>query len=168
MSFQAFEQAISSPALKHVACHWNEVRGPNKMPPWKSINPRTISAQLPLIWSFKYNRATNTFIGRLSGDQIDRIYARNIKGVPMSELPPAADYARLFERTKRVVCEPAFFKGDGMVFSHLDRYGQGERIMLPIGADGLTGDGVLGATIYQTMLGRSKGHHSEDESWFSL
>ena len=69
----------------------------------------------------------------------------------MAELYPAGDYGRLFERLKRVVCEPAFFRGEGMVFAHLDRYGQGERIVLPMTKDGATGDGIFGATEYQTV-----------------
>jgi hypothetical protein len=31
----------------------------------------------------------------------------------------------------------------------MQRYGRGERIMLPLATDGVTGDGLLGATVYQ-------------------
>lgn len=168
MSFVEFERAIVSPALKRVANHWNAARGFRRMPSWKAIQPKAIAAQLPLIWSYDYNRATGTFTGRLSGDQIDRIFGRNFRGVPMIDLYPAANFQRSFERTKRAVCEPALYRGEGMVFRHLDRYGQGERIMLPLARDGQTGDGILGATKYQTMIGAPTGHHAEVESWFSL
>lgn len=168
MSFQTFAQAISSPALKQVANHWNEVRGSKLLPAWNAIHPAAIAHQLPLVWSYNYDRASETFTGRLSGDQIDRIFRRNLKGVPMAELYPAGDYRRLFERLKRAVCEPAFFRGEGMVFTHLDRYGHGERIVLPMTTDGATGDGIFGATEYQTVWGDSTEHQAEVESWFSL
>ena len=168
MSFQTFEQAISSPALKQVANHWNEVRGSNLLPAWNAIHPAAIAHQLPLVWSYNYDRASDTFTGRLSGDQIDRIFGRNVKGVPMTELYPANEFRRFFERLKRVVCEPAFFRGEGMVFTHLDRYGHGERIVLPMTTDGATGDGIFGATEYEWSFGEPDAHHAEVETWFSL
>ena len=168
MSFVEFERAIVSPALKRVANHWNAARGFKRIPTWSAIRPAAVAAQLPLIWSYIYDRESDTFTGRLSGDQIDRIFGRNLKGVPMAELYPAGDYGRLFERLKRVVCEPAFFRGEGMVFAHLDRYGQGERIVLPMTKDGATGDGIFGATEYQTVWGDSAKHQAEVETWVSL
>ena len=166
MSFKEFEQAIASPGLKRVANHWNEARGANRMPSWKAIQPKAIAAQLPLVWVYDYNRAAKQFTGRLSGDQIDRMFGKNLKGVPMSDLYPAAYFQRLFDRSKRCVCEPALYRGEGIVFRHLDRYGQGERIMLPLARDGQTGDGILGATKYQTMVGRPTVNMEEVESWF--
>ena len=91
MSFKEFEQAIVSPGLKRVANHWNEARDANRMPSWKAIQPKAIAAQLPLVWVYDYNRAAKQFTGRLSGDQIDRMFGKNLKGVPMSDLYPAAD-----------------------------------------------------------------------------
>jgi hypothetical protein len=138
------------------------------MPSWKAIQPKAIAAQLPLVWVYDYNRAAKQFTGRLSRDQIDRMFGKNLKGVPMSDLYPAADFQRLLDRSKRCVCEPALYRGEGMVFRHLDRYGQGERIMLPSARDGQTGDGILGATKYQTMVGRPTVNMEEVESWFSV
>jgi hypothetical protein len=57
-------------------------------------------------------------------------------------------YDVIFARHKRVVTEPAFAHGVGKVFIHARRYGQGERIIMPLAADGLHGDGILGATVY--------------------
>lgn len=168
MSFEAFERSIRSRALKRVANHWNAARGSNNLPGWNAIKPSAIVAQLPMIWMYNYDRRSDSFTGRLSGDHIDRIFGRNLKGVPMTELYPASEYRQLFERTKRVVCEPAFFRGDGMVFRHMDRYGQGERIMLPMASDGVTGDGVVGATEYTSIAGEPAAAHAEVESWFSL
>jgi len=36
----------------------------------------------------------------------------------------------------------------GQVLIHTQRYGQGERIIMPLAADGVQGDGVFGATEY--------------------
>jgi hypothetical protein len=138
------------------------------MPPWSAINPRAIAAQLPILWSYKYDAASDTFTGRISGENIAHIFGRNLRGLPMRDVYPSKDYARLFARSRRVTCEPALFHGQGLVFHHLERYGQGERIMMPLGEDGETGDGILGATVYETRIGDPGSSESEIESWFTL
>jgi hypothetical protein len=168
MSFEAFERAIVSPALKRVALHWNGTRGKARLPVWGAIRPAAIASQLPLVWSYSYDRGSDTFRGRLSGNFIDQVFGRNLKGVPMAELYTPCDYPRFFARSKRVVCEPAFYCGEGMVFAHKDRYGQGERIMMPMSSDGLTGDGFFAATDYRAIEGRPDQHRPETGTWFSL
>ena len=168
MSFEGFDHAIMSPALRRVALHWNDLRGAGRLPIWSAIRPATIASQLPLVWSYSHDRSSDTFRGRLSGDFIDQFFGRNLKGVPMSELYARCDYPRFFERSKRVVCEPAFYLGEGMVFAHKDRYGQGERIMMPMSSDGETGDGFFAATDYRAIEGRPDQHRSEVGAWFSL
>ena len=130
------------------------------------LRPSQIGAQLPNIWAYRYDRATDAFIGRLAGDRIVRIFEKSFRGTPMVDLYPPSDYARLFARTKRVICEPAFFRSEGLVFNHLDRFGVGERIMMPLADDGITGDGILGATVYEPVRDGSGGR--ENESWFAL
>lgn len=166
MNFHAFEQAIASPALKYVARHWNQVRGSRAMPSWADIQPSQIAAQLPIIWSYKYDRTTDVFTGRLAGDQIEQIFGKNFRGAPMSALYPEEDFPRLFARSKRVVCEPALYRGEGMVFKHVDHYGHGERIMMPLADDGIVGDGILGATHYKSFKGKHAADLPETETWF--
>ena len=168
MSFHAFEQAIESPALRQIAQVWNQVRGSRAMPGWGDIRPSQIAAHLPIIWSFKYDRAADAFTGRLAGDKIERIFGKGFRGVPMSDLYPEEDFARLFERSKRVACEPALYIGRGMVFKHVDCHGHGERIMLPLADDGILGDGLIGATEYRSFGGAPAADIPEHESWFPL
>jgi hypothetical protein len=62
---------------------------------------------------------------------------------------PIGNTNYIFARHKRVVTEPAFSHGSGPVFTHARRYGTGERIILPLAADGVRSDGILGATVYR-------------------
>lgn len=148
MSFDAFERAIVSPALTVVARHWNEARGSRKLPGWSSIKPSAIAAQLSIIWSYKYDRLTDTFTGRLAGERISAVFGKSLRGLPMTEAYPKDEYPTLFARSKRVVLEPCFMRGHGVVFRHLQKFGTGERIVLPLAEDGVTGDGIFGATDY--------------------
>lgn len=168
MSFQAFEQSISAPELKHVAAHWNKARGTRAMPGWSDIRPPHIKAELPLVWSYRYDRAADALIGRLAGDHVEKIFGKTFRGTPMSELYPADTYPQMFALFRRVACEPALYRSEGMVFKCVDHYGHGERIVMPLAADGVLGDGILGATKYSSIRGQPGVELSESESWFAL
>ncbi|MBU6506987.1 MAG: PAS domain-containing protein [Alphaproteobacteria bacterium] len=148
MSFQDFFAAIKSPDLRRVALHWDTARNGRRMPGWKDIDPSAIAPFLPIVWSWKYDSATDTFTGRLAGDSITEAFGESLRGKPMKEFFRGRQYEMLFARHKRVVSEPAFAHGTGPVFIHAGRYGQGERIIMPLASDGIHGDGLFGATIY--------------------
>ncbi|MDE1987929.1 MAG: PAS domain-containing protein [Alphaproteobacteria bacterium] len=168
MSFQQFEQTVVSPALKHVARHWNAVRGSRAMPAWDDIVPSQIAAELTIVWSYRYDRMADAFTGRLAGDQIEKIFGKKFRGSPMSKLYRGDDFTQMFARFKRVVREPALYRSEGMVFRFADRYGHGERIALPLADGGVAGDGIFGATKYNS-IGGTPGHGlPECESWFAV
>src|SRR5258706_2845425 len=143
-----FAATVSSPSLKAVLAHWTQARGLQTMPSWEQLSPARMVHQLPLIWAYRYDRETDTFAGRLAGDKICQIFGKNIRGLSLDKIfpPDAVDWTqRLFSR---VVHEPALYQSTGQVFSHLQRWGVGERIILPLSGDGIGGDGILGATDY--------------------
>ncbi len=168
MSFTDLFRAIESEPLKAIAQHWNEARGAKLLPAWHDIQPSHIAGQLKLIWVYKYDRATELFTGRLAGNVIEAVFGKSFRGTPMQELYPASDYDWLHGRAKRVVSEPALFRGDGKVFRHFERIGRGERIILPLADDGRQGDGILGATVYELNTGAAPPPARENESWFGL
>lgn len=170
MTFEHFEQTIVAHPLKLVATHWNAARGGRSMPAWTDIRPSALVAQLPILWSWKYDIASDNFIGRLAGDAVEAIFGRSFRGASMTDIF-GPDHAAIFARHKRVATEPAFFHGQGLVFRHLDRYGLGERIILPLSDSGGPADGILGATVYEklaTGLPSGLGAATEDEEWFAL
>jgi hypothetical protein len=171
MGFREFEAAIVSPALKVVARHWNDARGGRRMPGWSNIKPSAIAPHLPIVWSFKYDRASDTFTSRLAGERITSIFGKSLRGLPMLEIYGPDEYPALFARNKKAVTEPAFMRGSGLVFRHLDRYGTGERIIVPLAEDGEHGDGIFGATEYRvsaTPPARDVLTAGEMEEWYSL
>lgn len=167
MSFAEFEQAIKTPALQQVAQHWNEARGSRKMPDWADIRPTSIAAQLSIIWSYRYERAYDALIGRLAGDQIEKVFGTTFRGTPMEVLYPQDQYPQMFERFRRVVCEPALYVEEGKVFQVVDHYGFGERIAMPLSCDGVLGDGIIGATLYEVVR-VNDARQQDDVRWFAL
>lgn len=168
MSFAAFHAIITSADLRQVAAHWDSARAGRTVPAWKDIRPAAIVRQLPIVWSYTYDAATDTFTGRLAGDVINQIFGRDLRGVSLSDLQPQVDAEYLGARFRRVVTEVALYRSDGAVFHQAERHGFGERIIMPLSEDGVTMNGIFGATQYQTELAATTPLRSECEAWFPL
>lgn len=162
MAFDELLSRISDAALRDVAIHWNEARGARRMPGWPDISPRALARHLPLIWSWKYDPATDVFVGRLAGEEIIQAFGENLRGKTAEEFFRNRGGEALISRHRRVVTEPAFYHGQGAVFSHARRIVMGERIILPLAEDGEHGDGIVGATIYRFTHNDEGGDTSED------
>ena len=171
MSFEQFQRAITSPALKNVAAHWNAARAGRLMPAWTDIKPAAISSQLPIVWSYRFDWETGMFTGRLAGEKITRLIGRAFHGLPMSEAVPSEDYPALLERKRRVVEEPCLARQQGIVHRQTDRVAKGERIVLPLSDTGTRADGILGATEYtitRRSLIREASGVIDAWEWYSL
>ena len=171
MSLERFEHSVESPALRNVVRHWADARRGRRMPGWDDISPAAIKEQLTIIWSWRFDSASGEFIGRLAGERIESVLGMSIRGVRMSEVFARHDYAKTLARHTRVMREPAFFRGHGLIFRHLDRFDIGERIILPLGDDGEHGDGIIGATEQQSNYGTPPEdvvRGAEIEEWFTL
>jgi hypothetical protein len=160
--------AVKSPEVKAVARHWAEVKGSRQMPGWGDIQPSRITRQLPIIWAYSYDRATDTFTGRLAGDRIEAMFGKTFRHTPLADIFPPGEYQDVFERAKRVIDEPAVYRCEGLVFRQLNRFGYGERIILPLASDGVHADGILGCTEYQSVEGACDTSRPLSGEWFSL
>jgi hypothetical protein len=170
--FEAFSASIVSPSIKAVMAQWQAARRSQMMPSWEQLRPSGMAKQLPIVWSYRYDRETEQFIGRLAGDKISQIFGKNFRGLPLQNAHPPAAFPWVHRLVSRVVLEPAVYRSSGRVFKQLDRYGLGERIMLPLATDGVTADGLLGATEYQyphpSAANGPIEAETDGEDWLSL
>jgi len=148
MSASEFLSAIQSPALRGIASHWNDARGAKRMPGWKDIDPAAIASHLDIVWSWKYDKEHDSFTGRLAGQTIIDALGGNLHGRRMQDFFSGKRFEGIFQRNRRIVTEPALVRETGHVFLLANRYGLGERIIMPLAADGIHGDGIFGATTY--------------------
>jgi hypothetical protein len=151
MSFQSFFNSIQSEALRVLARQWASARGSRRMPAFRDIDPIGIGRHLRYVWAWRYDRASESFTGRLAGEEIDRAFGKSLRGMKMAEFYTPDVYAVVFPRHQRVVTEPSFFHGTGMVFARMGYTMGGERISLPLSEDGSTGDGIIGGTYYTAL-----------------
>jgi hypothetical protein len=145
---QAVAAALQSPRLKLLLEHWQNIRGDRLMPAWRDIDALVLAPIMPILWSWKYDRATATFTGRLAGEEINAIFGKPLRNARMEDFFRGWDYENIYQRHHRVVCDPSIVIGHGLVFSHAGRQGHGERLILPLADDGYHGDGLIGATTY--------------------
>ena len=171
MSFAEFCAQISTPSLGAVVRHWHEARGGKPMPSWEDLRPKAIAAQLPIVWSYKYDAASGAFTGRLAGDRIAQIIRKSFRGLSLAEAQSPEAFASVHAVLSRVVREPAVYRCGGRIFRQRDQFGSGERVALPLSSDGFVADGILGATEYQNIHldpNLPVDAVNEMEVWFSL
>lgn len=174
VDLQCLATAIQAPALKAVFAHWLAARGDRLMPAWRDIDAAAIGRYLPQVWAWRYDFAQQTFIGRLAGEEILAVLGKGIRGRPLEQCFPEDAAQLVLERYRAVIAGPRIMRSTGRVHMKTGRHGIGERIVLPLAADGVTGDGVLGATEYRLNLddartvGAAIDHHRETIDFYPL
>jgi len=148
--------SIQAPALKAVNAHWLDARGGRLLPAWRDSDAAAIGRHLPMVWAWRYDFDRQTFIGRLAGEEILAVLGKEIRGRPLEQCFPANAAAAVLERYRAVIGGPQIMRSIGHVHMKTGRHGIGERLVLPLGTDGVTGDGVLGVTEYRLNIGDAK------------
>jgi hypothetical protein len=170
MSFHEFEESITSPRLRAIAQHWAKARGPRKIPAWSDISPSAISEHLAIVFAYSYDAARDEFFGRLAGNAIAGVSQSTFKGTALSEIRPSDQYPRALHRAKRIVSEAVLYRGVGLMYVTESQKMLGEKIVLPLAGDGMTPDGIFGATDYQIFADyhpTAQEMTTEIESWFT-
>jgi hypothetical protein len=169
--FSDFENTISSAALKEVARHWRGLVRDGRLPSWNDIRPSAIKSHLPIVWCYDYDPVLDDFVGRLAGHEITGVSSKPFKGTRLSELRPNDKYPRALIRAKRVVQEPALYRGYGIVYRTAERRGFGERIVMPLAASASQPAAIFGATQFKSISEWAQSAtdlNAEEENWFSL
>jgi len=148
-SFDRFLAQIVSPGLRQVAEHWHEARGDRLMPAWSAIDPSKIVRILPDIWAYSFDQTTGTFRAKLAGNNIVSRYAGHHAGKSIDELFSSPERDVIRTRFMRIATGPCFIRDYGPIYTAAGRYGEGERIAMPLATDGLNVDAILGATFYR-------------------
>jgi hypothetical protein len=147
---QSLMDSIKSPALRTVAGHWHAVRGSRLMPRWSDLSSSVLAPHFKLLWGFQYNPQTKEFTGGLSGEHVKQWVGEGFTGARMLELQPPSIFREAQQLMIRIVTTPLAHRSSGRLFTVGDHTVTGERIALPMAANGRTGDGILGASDYDS------------------
>ena len=157
--FEALRNRIRSPALAALMRHWMEARGKRRMPAWEDIQMSALAPHLGHIWAFDFDRATGSFTGRLAGSAIMLGFGKSFLGTPLRALHPPHVFEVAHANFLQVVTEPACFLWSGKLFRMDDQIVEGERLILPMGADPDKPYGLLGVSDYANYpLARTPGN----------
>ena len=169
-SFALFSGRIVSPGLRAIAEHWLAAKGNKLMPSWSDLSPSQMAPQLTKIWAFRYDPARDEFFARLAGNRIMIGFGKSFRGTPLKELHKPDVYAKVLANQKRLISEPALYRGEGELFKIGGQIVRGERIALPLASDGSHADGTIGAAEYDyKVLGALDIELIHDgEEWYPL
>ena len=169
MDFDAFLASIESPALRAIAQAWDAARGPALLPAWETLRLEELPQPARLLWVYAYDAEAGKFIGRLSGEQITKAFGKSFSGLPLELAHTGAIYLWVHQALTRVVAGPTAYRSWGRLYRQAGRIIEGERIALPLGSDGRTGDGIVGASWFlDPYLEGPIELLAENESWCPL
>jgi hypothetical protein len=139
------------------------------MPTWADLSSPVLSPHFNLLWGFKYDPLTEEFTGRLAGSRVKEWLGANFWGARLQDIHPPHVVNAAHHFLSKVVTAPAIGRCSGRLFSMGGHAVIGERIALPLAADGINGDGVLGASDYEYLpvSGAVELIH-ENMEWFRL
>jgi hypothetical protein len=168
-NFGSFLSHIQSPALRAVAGHWNEARGKKRMPSWTDISSPTLEPYFKMLWGFQYDAEAKEFRGWLAGNKLRKWVDGGFYGGTYKDAALLTNYDEAKRHLTRLITTPLAARSSGRLFTVGDITVTGERIALPLAADGRTGGGVLGASDYVAppLLGPVELVHDNLE-WYTI
>jgi len=152
---------IKSPRLRQLLEHYFEVRGDKRLPARQDIDPVALGPVLPVIWICDYEDAAGTFRYRLAGEDVNEIWGMSVAGRLLSDFVLPERFKVTNEAFLKVIHEEAALFASGPVYRCTDRIALGERLVLPLARDGVTADGLLGATERDLLVDFDKASMSE-------
>jgi hypothetical protein len=151
-SFSVFRTKVASSALQAIADHWRQACRDKPMPAWSDLSPSDLAPHFKRLWAFKYDSASGEFTARLAGNRAMVGFGKSFRGTPLKDLHPPHIFDLAQSHMAKVVTERAAYYCSGKLFKAGSQVFEGERIMLPLSSDGERGDGILGATDFESRL----------------
>lgn len=118
------------------------------MPAKRDLDPIEIVTLLPYVWLCERDAERDTFVYKLAGAVISDTLDRPLRGRSLDQVFDKEWSIRLNERYRRVCEEPALYHGYGGVYAVSEKYGVGERLILPLAGPDGRADHVIGLTYY--------------------
>ncbi len=127
--------------------YWNSLRDGSAVPSLSDFDPTEVPRHLPLIWLVGWDAEAGDYVYRVAGEMVLAAHQCPMRGVPLSQIYRSAVAATVRNRFNRICREANLYYAAGTIYSEPDRFGVGERLVLPmVGQDGSDMQ-VLGCTV---------------------
>ena len=158
---------IKSRRLRTLLEHYLEVRGAKRMPARRDIDALCLGPVLPIIWISEYEPAAGTFRYRLAGEEVNEIWGMSVAGRLLSDFVAPERFEVTNQAFLKILRDEAALLVHGPVYRCTDRIALGERLALPLSSDGVTADGLIGATAREAMVDLDRASMSEQKSSYT-
>lgn len=162
MAASSFNLPIVDPTLRALYRHWLVARGDKPMPARKAIDPMAIPEALPNLFLYTYDSKggaalapelpAGRFYCRLAGEQINLMVGTVCSKRFLDQIFQPSVFRVVHGRYHTIVTRPTILHMHGVVKMANDLKVPGERLVLPLGDDGVTGDALVGAAVYHLSL----------------
>jgi hypothetical protein len=132
--------------------HWLDGRGGDAIPLRSAIDPSAIVSVLPNIWLCEFNPIDERFRMRLAGEEINKLYGRNISSCYFDEIADAAFLPVMNRRYRGIIEQPAILHCAGLIYFSNSSPVVGERLGLPLRKDDGQITQIIGVSVYDFPL----------------
>lgn len=152
LSMDSFDH-VEQPLLRDLIGYWMAAARERDMPARRDIDPAEIPRLLPFVWLCDYLPDSRRFRYRLMGDHVRDAYDSNATGRYLDEMVSPGAKDRVLYYFRKAVDLPCVVHIHGRLYAEAKTPAQGERILLPLSADGVHVDMILGATVHSWIGG---------------
>lgn len=139
---------LTDPRLNEFVACWDQARGDAAVPRWRDIDPGRMKHVLANIWAWLYEAETDTWTGKLAGEEIMFVLGRGFRGARAHEYFAGRRGDLILARHRRIIQDNVGMVNTGRVFWHAGSYAVGQRVVLPVATRAEVADTVLGVTFY--------------------
>ena len=143
---------LKDPRLEEFVACWDAARGTAPVPRWRDIDPTCMKRVLANIWAWQYEAETDTWTGKLAGEEIIFVLGRGFRGAKAHEYFEGRQRDLILARHRRIIQDNVAMVNTGRVFWHAGSFAIGQRVALPVATRSEAADTVLGVTFYRFAL----------------
>lgn len=141
----------SSEPIGRLFRYWTRLRNNGDVPGIETFDPLQVPDLLPNLWLAGWQDEVGDFVYRVAGDVILATNDRPMHRRSLREIYPETLARNLRDQFTLICAEPCVYHSKGPVYIRINRYGMGERLILPFrGRDG-SSPVVLGCTDYHIL-----------------
>lgn len=138
----------SNDKINRLYDYWSALRAGDRLPCLEDFDPLRVPDLLPNIWLLGWQEENGDFVCRIAGEAVLLAHKRPMHHRSLSQIYGSSHGTALRERYRRVCSEPCAYHVVGLIYTKIDRFGLGERLILPL----LDRDGrtplILGCSLY--------------------
>lgn len=147
--------------IRRLYGYWKSLCVDGQPPKRSAVDPLEVLPVLPYIWIYE-RQADGRFLCRLAGENVRAVLDRKVINEYLDDFVGEAGVAFLQGQYDKILSLPAIGHVVGSIYpAATRRYGQGERLILPLRDEAGAPCFVMGATIYRNADPNGTGEGGE-------